>query len=60
MEMGDNMSALEDEGDRGIVVTLVEHREPVTTPIGGGRGMETRGDIPQSRKRAVSEDVVLE
>ena len=28
-EMGDDMSASEDEGDKGTVVTSVEHRSPL-------------------------------
>lgn len=59
MEMGDDASALEDEGDRGAVVTSVEHREPVAASIGGGRDTETRGDVLESRKRAVSKDTAL-
>jgi len=59
-EMGDDTSALEDEGVRGAVVTSVEHCEPMTTSIGGGRDVETRGDVPESRKRPVSEDTALE
>ena len=37
-EMGDDVSSLEDEEDRGIVVTLVQRREPVAAHIGGGHG----------------------
>ena len=59
-EMGDDASALEDEGDRGTTMTLVECREPVAAPVGGGHGTETRGDIPESRKRAMGEDAALE
>ena len=58
--MGDNASALEDKGDRDATMTLVEHREPVATSIGGWHGTEMRGDIPESRKRTVSEDTALE
>ena len=36
MEMGGNASFSEDEGDRGIIATLVEHREPTAAPVGGG------------------------
>ena len=58
--MGDDTSALEDEEVRGAIVTSVEHREPAVASIGGGRDVETRGDIPKSRKRATSEDTTLE
>ena len=59
-EMGDDASASEDEGDRGVAVTLVEHREPMATPVGGVRGTETRGDVPESRKHATSGDIAVE
>ena len=48
-EMGGNTSASKDEGDRGVVVTSVEHRET-----------EMGGDVLESRKRATSEDTALE
>ena len=35
MEMGGNMSAFEDEGDMGAVVTLVEHHELASASIYG-------------------------
>ena len=57
--MGDDASASEDEGDRGAIVTLVERHEPAATLVGGGRGTETHGDVPESRKHAVSEDAAL-
>ena len=60
MEMGDNASALEDKGDRDATMTLVEHREPVAALVGGWRGMDTHGDVTESRKRAMSEDAALE
>ena len=59
-EMGDDTSALEDEEVRGIVVTSVEHHEPTTTFVGGGRDTEMLGDVPESRKRAMSEDTAIE
>ena len=59
-KMGDDVSASEDEEDRGAIVTLVEHREPTVVPVGGGRGTETRGDIPKSWKRTASEDTTVE
>ena len=59
MEMGDDTSASEDEGVRGAVVTLVEHREPTTASIGGGRDVEMHGYITKSRKRVVSKDTAL-
>ena len=58
-EMGGDASASEDERDRGTVVTLAEHHGPVTTPIGGGRDMEVRSDVPESRKLTTSEDTAL-
>ena len=58
--MGGDASTSEDEGDRGIVVTTVEHHEPTAASIGGGQDMEKRGDIPKSRKSAMSEDTVVE
>ena len=59
MGIGDNASASEDEGDRGAAMTLVEHHEPMATSIGGGRGTETRDDVPESRKCTMSEDATL-
>ena len=56
-EMGDDVSASEDEGDKGATITLVERREPTAAPVGGGRGTESCGDVPESRKRATSEDM---
>ena len=35
-KMGGDASSSEDEGDRGIVVTSVEHREPATMFVDGG------------------------
>ena len=60
MKMGDDTSALEDEGVRGAIVTSVEHHEPATASVGGRRDMETHSDILESRKRAASEDSALE
>ena len=57
--MGDDVSSSEDDGDRGAGVTLVERREPAIAPVGGGHGAETRGDVPESRKHAESEDAAL-
>ena len=59
MKMGDDVSASEDEGDRGAAVTLVECHEPTAVPVGGVRDTEMRHDIPESRKRAVSGDALL-
>jgi len=59
-EMGGDMSASEDEGDRGAVMTSVEHREPTATSIDDGQDTEMRGDIPESRKHAASEDTAIE
>jgi len=54
------MSSSEDEGDWGVIVTLVEHCEPAITSISGGRDAETRDAVPQSRKHATSEDASIE
>jgi len=59
MEMGGDVSASEDEGDMGTIVTSVEHHEPAATSIGGRHDIETRGDVPESRKHAASEDTGL-
>ena len=36
MEMGGDVSTSKDKGDRGVIVTSVEHHEPTTASIGGG------------------------
>ena len=59
IEMGDDVSSSEDEGDRGTAMTLVERHEPVATTVGGRRNVETHGNVPESRKRATSEDTAL-
>jgi len=58
--MGGDMSTSEDDRERGVIVTLVERRTPTATFVGGGRDTERRGDIPVSRKCAVSSDPVVE
>ena len=40
-------------------MTKVEHRKLATAPINSWHGTEVRGDVPESRKRAVSEDAAL-
>jgi len=60
MEMGDDTSASEDEGVRGTDVNLVEPREPMAVSVGGGPDVETRGNVPELRKHAMSEDAALE
>ena len=60
MKMGGNASASEDEGDRGAVVTSVEHYEPTTASVGNGRDTEMRGGVPKSRKHATSEETAME
>ena len=55
--MGDDTSALEDEEVRGVVVTLMEHREPTAMSVGDGRDVETCGDVLELRKRAASEHI---
>ena len=59
MEMGGDMRAFED-GDRGAIATSVEHHEPTATFVGGGRDTEMLGDVPESRKRAMSKDTTIE
>ena len=59
IEMGDDMSASEDEGDMSATVTSVEHHEPADASIISGRDMETCGTVPESRKHAMSEDTTL-
>jgi len=59
-KMGGDASTSEDEGDRGIVMTIVERREPVATSVGGGRDAERHDDVPESRKLVASEDAVVE
>ena len=36
MEMGGDVSTSEDDGDRGVIVTLVERRAPTASSIGDG------------------------
>jgi len=60
MEMGGDASTSKDEGDRGIIVTSVEHHEPTATSIGGGQDTEKRANVLESRKRAASEDTSIE
>ena len=59
-KMGGDMSASEDEGGWGAIVTSVEHHEPAATSIGGGRDTKMCGDVPESRKRTMSEDTAIE
>ena len=59
-EMGGNTSASKDDGDRGAIVTSSEHREPMAASVDCGRDTETCDDVPESRKRAVSEDTTVE
>ena len=35
-EMGDDVISSEDEGGREVIMTSVEHYEPVATSVGGG------------------------
>jgi len=59
-EMGCNMSNSDIDGDRGVVVTSVEHRAPTVASAGGGRDTERRNDVLASRKRTVSSDAAVE
>jgi len=58
--MGGDASASMHEGDRGAIMTLVEHHEPTTASVGGGRDTEARDNVPKSRKLAASEDIAVE
>ena len=60
IEMGGDASASKDEGDRGAIVTLVEHYEPIAASISGERYTEARRDVPKSRKHAMSKDTNIE
>ena len=55
-EMGGDATTFEDEGDRGIIVTLVERHEPTTASASGGRDAKRHGDVPTSRKRTACSD----
>ena len=59
-EMGGDASASRDEGDRGVVATSVENHDPAAASVGDRRDMETCDDVPESRKRAASEDTFIE
>lgn len=59
-KMGGDMSASMDEGDKGTIVASVERHEPATTSIGSRHDTEMRGDVPKSRKHAMSEDIAIE
>ena len=60
MEFGGTMSASKDKGDRGVVVTLSEHHEPMATSVDGGRDTKTHGNVLESRKSATSEETTVE
>ena len=59
-ELGSDASTSKDEGDRGVVVTSVEHREPAAASASGGQDAKRRGDVPALRKRATSLDATVE
>ena len=59
-EMGGDASTSEDEGHRGVIMTLVEHHEPMTASISGGWDTEKHDDVPASRKHTMSEDTTVE
>ena len=59
-KMGDDVSSSENEEDRGVAMTLVERCVPAAALVGGGRGTDTRGDAPESRKHVVGEDATGE
>ena len=58
--MGGDASTSKDEGDRGIITTSVEHREPAAAFVGGEQDTERRGDVPVSRKLVVSSNTAVE
>jgi len=60
MEMGGDKSASKDKGDRGAIMTSMEHCEPTAASISGGCDTEKRGDVPESRKHAVGKDTTVE
>ena len=60
IEMGGNTSTSKDDGDRGVIMTLVERCMPAADPIGGGQDTERRNDIPTSWKRAASSNTAVE
>ena len=54
MEMGDDASTSEDDGDWGVVATSVEHHAPMAASTGGGWDTERHNDVPTSKRRAAS------
>ena len=56
MEMGGDASTSEDNGDRGVVVTLVECHAPAALTSSGGWDAGRHGDVPTSRKRTACSD----
>ena len=59
-EMGGDASSSENEGGREVIATSVERHEPTAASVHGGREAERRGDVPVSRKRAMSSDATVE
>ena len=59
-EMGGDASTSKDDGDRGVIVTLVEHRAPTAASASGGRDAERRDNVPMSRKHAANSDTTAE
>ena len=60
IEMGGDASTFEDDKDRGVVSTSVDHHAPMATPIGGGRDTKRCGNILVSRKHAMGLDSAVE
>ena len=56
----DDMIFSEEEESREIVVTSMKHRDPTAMSAGGEQEAERRGDVPMSRKHAVSADTAGE
>ena len=59
-DMGGDTSTSEDEGDQGVIATSVERRESTAASADGGRDTKRHGNVPMSRKRAVSSYAVGE
>jgi len=59
IEVGNDVIFEVEEG-REVVTTSAEHHEPMAVSVGGEREVERRGDVPVSRKRAMSSDTIGE
>lgn len=59
-EVGDDVIFSEEEEDWEVVVTSMEHCDPMAMSAGGEQEVERRGDVPAPRKRAMSADAIGE